>query len=219
MDQYLGHPYQKFGATSYSQHGEDLYFMNLVRDLNLSKPTYLDLGAYHPTTISNTALLYQNGARGINIEANPFLIQEFDKKRPDDLNLRIGVGPQSGTFEFYLLDDLSAINSFRESSFAQHGHRPIRSISTPVWTLHDIVGIYSAGKYPDFLFTDIEDLDYEVLAGSDFSKSRPKIICTEMRKEQQGAAVLMMSQKGFHYLCRFSENMIFVHDEYHSKVI
>ena len=76
---------------SYSQCGEDLILGFLVRSLGIERPSYIDIGAHDPTYLNNTKLLYQRGSRGINIEANPALIQRFKRQRPADINLNIGV--------------------------------------------------------------------------------------------------------------------------------
>jgi hypothetical protein len=214
MDQYLGNSHQKFGHTSYSQHGEDLYFMNLWKFLKIDKLRYLDLGAHHPIHISNTHLLYLNGARGVNVEANSFLISEFGREHPQDINLSVGVGPECGHFEFYMEHDFSVLNSFKESSFEQHGIKPIGSLSIPVWHINEIVKTYCEGIFPDFLFTDLEGLDYEVLESADFSFTKPKVICSEIRQDQSLQTKQMLNQKGFTYICKFSENHIFIDNEY-----
>src|SRR5690606_9910227 len=77
MRYYSGHPDQHYGHITYSQHGEDLLILNLFDQLQIKNPSYLDLGAHHPTDISNTKLLYDRGSRGVNIEANRHLIEAF----------------------------------------------------------------------------------------------------------------------------------------------
>ena len=57
--------------------------------MDVHNPTYIDIGAYHPYYLSNTAHFYQAGCRGINIEPNPLLFRAFGKHRPHDINLTI----------------------------------------------------------------------------------------------------------------------------------
>src|SRR5579871_5884717 len=68
---YKGHPHQIFGHLTYSQHGEDMIFANIFHIIGIEKPSYMDIGAYHPINISNTAYFYAKGSRGVNIDANP----------------------------------------------------------------------------------------------------------------------------------------------------
>ncbi len=88
---YEGHPDQAFGHISYSQHGEDLFLLNIFRLIGIETPSYLDLGAHHPWHISNTALMYHRGSRGVNVEANPILFEAFLTERPLDKNVNMGV--------------------------------------------------------------------------------------------------------------------------------
>ena len=46
---------------SYAQSGEDLILAHLFYKLNIAKPTYLDIGANHPSFISNTYFFYLRG--------------------------------------------------------------------------------------------------------------------------------------------------------------
>lgn len=77
---------------SYAQHGKDVIIINLFKLLGIEKPSYIDIGDHHPYEISNTALLYELGSNGINIEANPNLLEEFKKERKHDINICCGIG-------------------------------------------------------------------------------------------------------------------------------
>src|ERR1035437_2058923 len=81
---------------SYSQCGDDLNIDYVFRWRGIAHPSYIDIGANHPYSISNTAIFYENGCRGINVEANPQLIFVFQAARPDDINLNVGIGDKEG---------------------------------------------------------------------------------------------------------------------------
>lgn len=218
---YEGHSHQKFGHLTYSQHGEDLMFMNLWKLMGLeklTKPSYLDIGAYHPINISNTALLYENGCRGVNVDANWRLINEFQKIRPEDHNIYYAVGLKTGIFPFYLESEESVLNSLKHDSFAQHNTKFNKIIEVPVITLNELVAKFCDGKFPDFLMTDIEGMDFEVLASTDFSKSKPKVICTEI-DHKSGEQLKGSLRPHFTFLCRIQSNMIFVANDYYWKVV
>lgn len=55
---------------SYAGNGEDLIILGWLRnyDCDLARIRYVDVGANHPTFLSNTYLLYEAGARGVLIE-------------------------------------------------------------------------------------------------------------------------------------------------------
>ena len=86
--------------------------INIFNNLGIEKFTYLDIGAHHPYNISNTALLYKYGYHGINVEANPNLIEAFFRERPLDKNVNVGIGTKSGEMPFYMIDGFSGRNSF-----------------------------------------------------------------------------------------------------------
>ncbi|NJK83675.1 MAG: hypothetical protein HC912_07525 [Saprospiraceae bacterium] len=44
---------------TFSQSGEDLIIAMWFNIIDIKNPTYLDIGAYHPFFINNTALLYE----------------------------------------------------------------------------------------------------------------------------------------------------------------
>ncbi|MFM7886227.1 MAG: glycosyltransferase family 2 protein, partial [Pseudanabaena sp.] len=59
---------KKTTKMSYSQCGEDLIIQFIFSSLGISKPSYIDIGAYDAHKLSNTAVFYEQGSRGINIE-------------------------------------------------------------------------------------------------------------------------------------------------------
>lgn len=111
-EQAINHPWQWFGGETYSQCGDDIFLMNLFHSMGIDKFLYLDIGAHNPYIISNTEPFYQKGCRRINVEANPNLMDNFYKHRPDDLNLNIGIGIEEGTIPFYMIDKYSGLSSF-----------------------------------------------------------------------------------------------------------
>lgn len=58
---------------SYSQHGEDIIFVFLLK--GLKKGFYVDIGANDPEIISNTKYFYDRGWNVINIEPHPVLFE------------------------------------------------------------------------------------------------------------------------------------------------
>src|SRR5437660_6318282 len=67
----------------FSQSGEDIQIYNILRP-DLHKGVYVDVGSFHPTHLSNTHLLYMNGWRGLNIDANPGSMEAFKSVRQGD---------------------------------------------------------------------------------------------------------------------------------------
>src|SRR6266498_5394456 len=92
-------------AHSFSQCGEDLIINFIFENyFKINKPSYLDIGAHHPTYLSNTYLFYLKGCRGVCIEPDPALCDKFHKKRSRDICINAGVGVSSETSaEFYIM--------------------------------------------------------------------------------------------------------------------
>jgi len=209
---YQGHRDQHFGHITYSQHGEDLMLCNIFKLLGIEKPSYLDVGAHHPESISNTKLLYDRGSRGVNVEANPHLIQAFLNQRPEDTNLSVGVHTESGSAIFLMYDNRSGRNTFSiDEAKRMQGVMQVQTAETlPVVTLNQIVNTHCKGVFPDLLSMDIEGLDFEVLDHADFTKNWPKVIVVETRRDDTEKMQQMLELKGYALCCRMGENLIFV---------
>lgn len=209
-----------FGSKTYSQHGDDMMIANLLYLMGVKKPNYLDLGAHHPFEISNTALIYERGARGVNVEANPFLFSEFQKQRPEDVNLNIGVGPIHGQAPFYMYDEKSPINSLKKELVEKAG-KVRKEIVIQILTINEIVDKYFEGLWPDFLNSDVEGMDLAILKTADFSKSKPKIICVESYRQDvltSDAFKHHLNSCGYMCYCRCGENLIFVDRVFEMRV-
>lgn len=208
----FAHPDQRFGCVTFAQHGDDLMILNLFNLMGITTPSYLDLGAHHPAVISNTALLYERGSRGVNVEANPACINAFKLHRPNDKTVEFGVGPRQGTFPFYIYGEYSGRNTFSlsEVESLQGRMKVSRTFQVTVLTVNTILENYCGGVWPDLLLTDLEGLDYEVLKSADFSKSKPKLIVTEARKDKSLEVRTLMSERDYILYCRMGENLFFV---------
>lgn len=169
----------------YSQGGEDIILLHLLRNYNLMKPSgfFVDVGAFHPHSDSNTFELYMRGWRGINIDATPNSMTEFNKYRPKDINLEIGISSENSVLDFYFFDDNSTMNSFSKDYLISIGmlNRVKKVLQIKTFTLKEI---FENHKIPssgiDYLNIDAEGLDLEVINSNDFTKFRPKIISIEV---------------------------------------
>lgn len=208
-----------FGSRTYAQHGEDILFAMIFDRLGIVAPSYLDIGAFHPTAISNTHLLYLGGSRGINVEANPALMPLFHERRPEDLNLNcaVGVTRQSGK-RFYVAENPGMSSFAREVITCP----VVDEIDVPVWTIPDILIGHRDGKWPDLLSIDIEGGDVEVLesclpSGGD----RPAIVCAEacaQGGDVSDALRKLMVARNYFVFGWARANMVFVSTE-HEEVL
>jgi FkbM family methyltransferase len=219
---YRGHPDQRWGHTTYAQHGDDLFLLNVMELVGVQTGTYLDVGAHHPTNISNTKLLYDRGWRGANVEANPKLFNRFLEERPFDKNLCVAVGDTPGTQKFYMFDDESGRNTFSEKErdeMVAAGYPVQQTLEIPIVTLDKVVAYLFGPDWPDLLTMDIEGLDFQTLLKSDLrSWKGPKVICAEVRDAETQIFKAMMLAKGYFCLARLAANLVFVAEQYERLV-
>jgi FkbM family methyltransferase len=205
------HRDQWFGARTYAQHGDDLAILNIFKRLGIDKPSYLDVGAYHPFNLSNTALLYERGSRGINVEPNEALFAEFIKARPDDINLCVGVAPVRGHMTFHHVAADPGRFTFDVATATTLGI--VRSVELPVMRLNRIVDQHAGGKWPDLLSIDIEGLDFDVLQSAEFEDNPPRVVIVEADNGSGDTShdlSALMAVKGFVLHSWAGHNMIFV---------
>lgn len=167
---------------SYSQSGEDLIIKFLFDNLNIEKPSYLDIGAHHPFYINNTALFHELGSTGINIEPDPTLFKAFPKHRKDDINLNIGIGTEESNADFYIISSptLNTFSKTEAEKYKEEGNYSITDvINVPINTLENILNKYNDGKFPDFLTLDAEGIDELIIKSIDYKNNYPTIICVE----------------------------------------
>lgn len=79
---------------SYAQHKEDRVILELFQrywDKPIKEIKYVDIGANHYKRGSNSYLLYEHGARGILVEANPLLCRKLRKYRSKDILINAAI--------------------------------------------------------------------------------------------------------------------------------
>jgi hypothetical protein len=203
---YFRHKALKKRAT-YSQNEEDLFIKNHFR--NKKKGSYVDIGCYHPIKYSNTALLYNQGWQGINIDMNQTAIDLFDIIRKRDKNVCAAISNKNIEATMYLDHLFSPINTLvkkfsdttsKTISFNKHLEKKIQT-----YKFSQIVqkeDIYTAQI--DFLNIDAEAHDFEVLESIDLKVYKVKLICIEMSDSQNN-----INEKKFKdYLNRYDYELI-----------
>ena len=182
----LGIHYKK----SYAQCGEDLILRYVFDVLDIPRPTYLDIGAHHPTFLSNTYLFYQGGSRGVCVEADTELCTHINQVRPRDRNLNVGVAAVSGTMTLHVFSarTMSTFSSAEAQLYQDQGAKLIETRRMPVVTVSELMNKYFPDKTPDLVSLDVEGMDLEILRTWDFQKTRPVAFCIETITYSKGGA-------------------------------
>lgn len=221
--------YQKsFQQKSYSQSGEDLIVKYIFETIGIEKPNYIDIGAHHPLHINNTAIFYENGSRGINIEPNPDNFKLFRKFRKDDINLNIGISTQKGFLDYYKLNS-STLNTFSKDEAEKYQneneYKIIETLKVEVDSLQNILEKYNNGIFPNYLTLDVEGLDEEILKSIDYERNSPIVICVEtisFSKNGRGLKnkilIDFLIEKGYLLYADTYINSIFVKRTYWEKI-
>ncbi|MEP6911398.1 MAG: FkbM family methyltransferase [bacterium] len=188
-------------APCFSSAGEDMILRHLVGSDKMDG-FYVDVGAYHPVRSSNTYFFYLNGWRGINIEARPGSRALFDKVRPRDVNLELGVSRQPGEMTYYLVGEDSTMNSFSREFLEHIGMlgEVKREIPVAVLPLTQVLESHlPRGQHIDFMSVDVEGHDLSVLESNDWSRFRPKFLVVEDAQTDvnKSAIVGFMKSQGY----------------------
>ncbi|MEP7253281.1 MAG: FkbM family methyltransferase [Ginsengibacter sp.] len=177
---------------AYSQCGEDLILSSLFYKLSITNPTYLDIGANHPSYISNTYYFYLRGSKGVCVEPNPFLAKKIRRLRSRDTVIEAGIGVAEQTeADFYLFpksaDGLSTFSKEEAEYWKNTGMKTVgkiefeRIIKVPLLAINTVIKKYF-DKTPDFISLDIEGLDLSILQTLDFDNLGPKVLIVETLK-------------------------------------
>jgi len=203
---YIRHKALKIRAT-YSQHQEDLFINDYFKDQD--EGFYLDIGCYHPIKYSNTALLYNRGWKGVNIDMNQTSIDLFNLLRKKDSNICAAISNEAKeTIQYFdhLFSPVNTLNkkfSNKVSEKLSSNNQSKKKISTykfiQIAKEHNI-----EVKKIDFINIDAEAHDYEVLESIDLNFVKAKLICIEMLDDSNN----LNDQKFKDYLYRYNYNLI-----------
>ncbi|NNL13826.1 MAG: FkbM family methyltransferase [Acidimicrobiia bacterium] len=197
---------------TYSSHGEDAVLAAIYEEHGGLPEAgfYVDVGAYHPTAVSNTALLYEAGWRGINIEPNPAMADYLTRLRPGDITLQQAAGTPGRTANLLFFGDWASSNTLDPdfgTMISTSQNVPIeRSIPTAVVPLSDVFAEHLPPSLGiDFLTVDVEGMDVEVLESNDWGRYRPGVVAVEdltLRLEEpaDSAVFRLLTAEGYRFV-------------------
>lgn len=144
---------------------------------------YVDVGACHPVKYSVTQFFYEKGWRGINIEPQDKEFKLLKSKRRRDINLQVGVSDKSGTMTLrvYENESLSTLSNDIKSEYEQDSDKSSLAYTDKKIQVKTLAAILEESKVDSiqFLKVDVEGHEKEVLAGNNWKKYKPEVLCVE----------------------------------------
>ena len=175
------------GFYSYAQCGEDGILNYLLFVMQRREPKsirYLDIGCNDFRCDNNTYFLYQRGAAGIDIDANPVCVESVKKNRARDTVINAGVGSESAEMcPFYVMSNYG-LSSFSkacvENAIAKNPENRIdQVIDVPIIGINALMKEYFPDTPPTVLSIDAEGVDIQILRALNYNLYRPEIIIVE----------------------------------------
>ena len=192
--------------SSYAQIGDDLIAMDLLKDVVRNRPIfYIDVGANHPSRLSNTYRMYREGASGITIDPNDELMRLHQLIRPRDIQLSVGCGKAIELCKFYYSTTpvLSSFSASQVDNVWGVGY-------LPVFTLDRICEDLKIDRV-DFLSIDVEGLDIQVLEGSTDTLRKTSLVCVEANStEEERNIIEFMAGQQFELKVKNRWNLFFM---------
>lgn len=177
----LPDPYTLGGCVYYSQNREDLILQSFFP--GEQKGFYVDIGAFDPDVDSVTKLFYEKGWHGINVEPQVVRYEQFQKIRPRDINLNIGISTENTTLNLrtYKSEGLSTFSDTIKQEYEQAPDSDTTDYTETTIKVRPLREVFAEQKvkHIDFMKVDVEGLEYEVLASNDWDAFRPEVLCIE----------------------------------------
>lgn len=161
----------------YSQGEEEKYILEFFGDY---VGRLLDVGAYHPTILSNSARLIELGWGGVLVEASPKCFGTLNDYYLDNDKIKCynkALGKENGLLMFY--DSAGGVATAYTPHYElwKDAQKDYEKTEVPCITWKEFYEEFP-GVY-DFISIDIEAMDYSLLRQIDLNETRTKLICVE----------------------------------------
>lgn len=186
--------------VTYAQNREDLILSGFFDAKE--RGFYVDVGAHDAEADSVTKYFYERGWHGINIEPLRQYYEKLKKERTRDINLNIGIGDKNGELVLREYINGTGLSTFSENAKADHEKETTDSSGdfvdhrVQIRTLAEVFKEFNV-KHISFLKVDVEGYEHAVLAGNDWKKFRPLVICIEANHINKDWRPLL-KENGYH---------------------
>jgi FkbM family methyltransferase len=190
---------------SYSQFGEDTMIAGEFEGWVPEETMYVDVGANHPTQISNSYLLYRKGYHGITIEPNAELVKLHRIFRRRDIQVNAGCGSKATLLQFYV-SRTPVLSSFSKKEVKHFS----RLEYLPILTIDQLLAPFKDNRIA-FLSVDTEGFDLDVLLGAKETLKRTHLVCVEANDLGERDKIQEMMSENFEHFATVGCNEIFRH--------
>jgi len=204
---------------SYAQNLEDVMLFRALK--GVEQGFYIDVGALDPVIASVTKAFYERGWRGINLEPVGSWFQNLLADRPEDINLQIAAGSQSGNIRFFEVRDtgFSTADPHYALRQALQGYQ-VREHQVPTKPL-DVICSDCDVKEVHFLKIDVEGAEADVLRGFSLTQIRPWIIVVEATEPDSQTPTHeewenLLTNRGYEFVYFDGLNRYYVAEEHSS---
>lgn len=164
---------------SYTRNFEDVMLNRAFAGI----PTgfYVDVGAYHPISDSNTYALYRRGWRGIALEPQGEYRKLWEQHRPLDILIGAAAGNTVGEGTFYELSgyEQNATTARDIAEMHRREGKQLKEKTIQMVTLDHVLGLYHPSGEIHCMSIDVEGAEKAVLEGLDRTRFRPWLILLE----------------------------------------
>ena len=188
--------------SRYSQNGEDAWLSGHISAEQITAGIYIDVGANHPTVISNTYLFYRRGGHGFIVEPNRGFRGLYRRFRKRDIILTVGCGKTTSVAKFFA-NRSTVLSSFLEDKSISDG----RFEYVPIITL-DSLQEATGGRPVYLLSIDVEGLNYDVLSGAGVLLEATAWLVIEFGDER-AEIMRLMTTRGFVLAHETAHNLLF----------
>jgi FkbM family methyltransferase len=211
-------PHRRYMRSCFSQEGEDMILERIFRQRR--EGFYIDVGAHHAFSISNTFKFYKKGWRGINIDATPGSMRSFRKYRPADINLEVAVSNSSTPIIMHIFENpaYNTADATRAKVIQQDGVRLIEEVVIESLTLKQILDEY-VPKFTqiDYMSVDVEGFDLEVLMSNDWETYKPRVILVEcldtsLERIKESKVYSYLAFRGYELVAKTYNTVFFQYD-------
>lgn len=169
--------YKDLVRLKFNSNGNSRFGKKILKEIKRGK--YLDVGCYHPIKESHTAILYNNGWTGINLDISKDTIEMFNIFRPKDLNLNMGLSIKNGYQKAYYERNISTVSSLDKNYLSKIGRKNKIIRTVPVITLDKLRKKYKINKI-NFLKIDCENIDESIIMKSNLNSLDCNFLSVEL---------------------------------------